>query len=189
MLGLHMDILVDDHEVQRAIAALEETLQGQHLLMFHQSATEPLLRRRARERFSSEGDAAVGGHWEPLKESTEDIRRHAGFPSSHPINKRTGDLEGLITRGRNEFTAGGDWAAFFLPGRQGSKKQKAALATAQKGAPVGHYMPKGWRKNNGTKPSPSATPPRPVIGLDEVDMAHTMSALQIWIASEVGKAM
>ena len=183
-----MDILVDDHEVQRAIAALDATLQGQHLMLFHQLATEPILRRRARERFATEGDSAVGGPWEALKDSTNDIREHAGFPRNHPINRRMGDLERYITNARNEFTVGGDWAAFFMPGRWGTKKQKAAFRTAQGGSPAGHYMPKGWGLK-GTKPSPSATPARPVVGLDSVDLAHTMSALQIWIASEVGKAM
>jgi hypothetical protein len=187
-MALHMDILVDDHEVKRAVAALEETLTGQHLLLFHQTATEPIIRRRARTRFANEGDSAVGS-WAPLRESTEDIREHAGFPRAHPINQREGDLERLITRGANEFTAGGDWAAFFNPGRSMTRKQRDSLRTAQGGRPAGHPMPKGWRPNNGTKPSPSATPPRPVVGLDAVDLAHTMSALQIWVAGEVGKMM
>lgn len=184
-LAMDMEILVNKKEVDQTIAALEEVLLGSSLALFHHVATEQIIRRRAKERFASEGDSA-SGKWAALQDSTNDIREHAGFPREHPINHRTGGLEDYITKGANQFTHGGDFAAFFSPGR-GSVINRAKLKTAQQGAPVGHYMPFGWGKNLGTKPSPSATPPRPVIGLDALDLAHVMAALPVWIGGEVAK--
>lgn len=179
-----VEILVDKKDVDRHMRAIEDSLRGNSMMLFHQLATQQILRNRARERFAKEGDA-VSGRWARLLDSTQDIREHAGYGPAHPINKRTGELENYITNGNNQFTYGADFANFFMPGR-GSRTARAKLATAQGGRPAGGPMPDGW---GGTKPSPSPTVPRPVIGMDAVDLAHVVAAFPIWLGAEVAKRL
>src|SRR5690242_15334688 len=133
--AMDVEILVDKRQVERYMRAITETLQGNNLMLFHQIATQPILRNRAKDRFAREGDA-VSGPWAALRESTQDIREHKGYGPSHPINKRTGELEDYITNGRNQFTYGADFANFFMPGR-GSRTAREKFRTAQQGKPAG----------------------------------------------------
>jgi hypothetical protein len=179
---LDMHILVDKKDVDRTLLALDQVLSGPSMSLFHRVFTEPYLRSRAKARFASNGDAAVGGTWQQLSDSRQDIRQHAGF-SADPPNHTTGDLEAWITSGQNTFTVGEQFANFFMPGR-GTVGQREKLRTAQQGKPAGFNMPDGA---GGTKPSPSPTPKRPVVGMDSADLVHVLSAMPIWIAGEVAK--
>jgi hypothetical protein len=177
---------VDISGPNRLLNALAITLGGSRLMYFHEAVTQEWLRRRASERFASEGDSAVGGSWQQLTDSRNDIREHAGFPREHPINHATGELEDFITKGANQMTYGALWSSFLMPGRTRKKSLVAKMEAAQRGRPAGSPMPDGW---GGSKPSPSATPPRPVIGMDEIDRIHLTTALSFWVIDEVGKLM
>lgn len=184
-LTVSMDILVDEDEVDAALQALWWAVSGESLRRFHILATSPFLRQRAKERFENEGDSTVG-KWEQLTDSRQEIREHAGFPAAHPINHATGQLERYILTGKDDITFGAGWAAFYLPRNTGSPRLLGKMERAQLGAPAGHPMPVGGR-SGGTKPSPSATPARPVVGMDMTDLVHLTGALEIFIAGEVGR--
>jgi len=185
-MSVNMDIIVEDDEVNKALQALWWAISGASLRRFHVVATSPFLRQRAKERFRSEGDAASGA-WAALTDSRNDIREHAGFPAAHPINRASGELENYILSGKDDITWGPGWAAFFLPRNTGSARLLGRMTTAQEGRTGGH-MPMGWGME-GTKPSPSATPKRPVVAMDMTDTAHLMAALEIFIAAEVGREL
>lgn len=182
------DVQIDYSEPERMLATLDRVLEGQRLMMFHETITQEWLRHRARDRFTKEGGPEVGGQWAELTESRGDIREHAGFPREHPINHAEGELEDFITGGANEFTFGAEWATFFMPGRTRSKSLTGKMERAQRGAPAGHPMPVGGR-GAGTKASPSPTPPRPVVGMDAVDMVHLTTSLMLWVEEEVIKSV
>lgn len=183
-----MYIIADDTKAQITMDLINKAASGRGLMNFQEAVTQPWMRERARSRFDKEGGAEVGGSWAQLRDSTNDIRENAGFPRAHPINRRTGELEDFITKGANQFTHGGLWAAFFMPGNSRKKSLRAKLTTAQSGGPGQNqaWMPDGA---GGTKPSPTQTPARPVVGMDAVDAIHLTFALSTYIAGEVAKGM
>jgi hypothetical protein len=184
---IHMDILVDKKQVDRAIWALDMALSGQSLVRFHEEFTRKILQERTSSRFDTEGDGAVGGKWAPLSESRQDIRASAGaFPSS-PINTETGELRDWIVSNNGRATPNGLGATFSYPGATPRRVSvKAKYTTAQQGKPPGFPMPDG---RGGTKPSPSPTPARPVVGLDAIDTMHVLAALELFIVAEVEKEL
>lgn len=184
MSGIHMTVFVDDKDTNRALQALWWTLSGNSLAKFHKSFTERWLQERASARFMSEGDDA-SGRWAPLTDSRMDIRENQGY-LAWPINEASGDLYDYITKTPGDVTFGANWSAFFFPGNPRNPGERAKLETAQKGRPAGNPMPDG---QGGTKPSPSATPARPVAALGAVDMIHTMTALELFIVSGVGEGL
>lgn len=160
-------VLVDDKQALAMLSRLEQALTGPSLHAFLMAGVEPYLRSRAKQRFDSEGDKAVGGKWAPLKPYTQRVRVDAGYGPMHPINKRTGALESYITQGSNEFRTSAISAALLMPGKGGTKDQKKAFETAQ----IGRRWP--------------LTAPRPVLALDQQDMIEVMVALGGFITSEV----
>jgi hypothetical protein len=124
----------------------------------------PYLQNRARARFEMEGDD-VSGPWAPLTDATVAIRESAGFPGDHPINVRTGEMERFITGSRPTFAANPD-AMMIFPGQDPVGKTYYKVQVAQKGTDV------------------PPTPARPVIGIDEADLAYVLAT----IADEISLA-
>lgn len=182
MIGLHMDIL--SNEVERNMAALEVALSPTSLMKFHELFTSQIIRERMQTRFDTHGDE-MSGPWAMLTESRQDIRSHAGHYPDRPINVATGELRSWLegNRGSNRPSAFGAMYSFpgALPRRQ---SVRAKLEAAQKGKPAGFPMPNGM---GGTKPSPSPTPARPIVGLDALDLIHVLGALQLFVVAEVAK--
>ena len=182
MIGLHVDIL--SNEVDRNLRALEVALAPQSLMVFHEMFTRNIIRERMQDRFDRNGDE-MSGPWAQLSDARQDIRSHAGLFPTRPINVGTGELRDWLegNRGSNRPSALGAMYSFpgAIPRRQSVRSK---YETAQKGKAAGFPMPDG---HGGTKPSPSPTPPRPIVGLDALDLIHVLGALQLYIVAEVAK--
>lgn len=180
--GIDLTIMVQDHEAQRAIAALALATTPANYARFHYAFTSPYMRSKARDRFRTHGDAA-SGPWAPLRDATEEIRENAGFPGASPINVRTHELESFVTGKPGEVTITPIDAGFFFPNRPTSRAVKEKLQTAQMGKPGGTPL-FGGRQGMG-----APTPPRPVAAMDATDLIHTLAALEIFLTAEIGRHM
>lgn len=156
--GVAISIIGDDAGVQAMLHAVDTALNPVAIAGFLGGTVDPFLRGRARERFASEGDDAVG-KWAPLRESTQDIRAQLGYGPAHPINVRTGELEDYITGGPNRLTVAPWGAALNFPNGNTAGDLLSKVEIAQVG---------GGERN---------VVPRPVLGLSEVDLAFVLSAL------------
>lgn len=129
----------------------------------------PHLRRRAHDRFASEGDSA-SGTWAPLAASTQRIRESgiktgewSGITPAHPINRRTGELERYITSGI---------------GTLATTATQSTLAYPQATHPA-HLQKKIQRAQQGD----SRTKARPVLAVDQADLSFAVSKLFVYIQS------
>jgi len=148
------------------MARLEALLSPVGMAFFLTTDVGPYLRLRAASRFAQEGDS-VSGPWAPLAPITQQIREaNPDWPvgPSHPINKRTGELEHYITHSTPEVFPNTLGASLRYPGRPPSGELAEKVETAQRG-----------------KKSPP-TLPRPVLGIDETDILFVMSRLHFWIS-------
>ena len=165
-----MDISIVGNErgVQRMLSRLDSAFSPVGLTLFMHGSVEPWLERRARDRFATEGDD-VTGKWKPLAQTTQEFREHAGHGASHPINRRTGELEAYITGTKALVSYPGPAiTTLTYPGNPPSGPMlKRKVTTAQKG----HVGPK--------------TPPRPVLGVNERDLAYVMTQLAFFIQKGV----
>ncbi len=168
-MAVRGDIEVDDKHVLYTIARYDAMVSPLGLQVFLETRVDPYLRARAEARFANEGDD-VTGPWAPLKGSTEDIRASLGFPRSHPINVRTGDLKEYVTRSPSETVPFGSGAILTMPGApSGNGEVDLAFRTAQVGS------------------SNPYTHPRPVLGLGGKDATEIMMLLMFFIGEGVMK--
>ena len=157
---IDIQIVGDTVGVQAMLLHLEAKLYPPNLAYFLGVEVDPYLRNRAEARFQDEGDDVVG-KWEPLHPATINIRQQQGYGSG-PINRRTGELENYITS-VGDVTPHPAGATLTLPGAPASGELAEKVQTAQ----IGKDYP--------------ATVPRPVLGMNETDLAAvlTMLALEI----------
>ena len=141
---------------------LDSALSPVGLSAFLFGSVTPWLRQRAADRFASEGDD-VSGKWEPLKESTIEFREHMGL-GAHPINRRTGELEEYITQGNGRIIATPLGASLAYPGTDTVSQH---LTNKVKTAQSGKKYPR--------------TPARPVLGVDEKDLAYVVTQLAFFV--------
>lgn len=152
----------DQRQVMRMLTKLNTSLDPNEIAIWLGAVVDPYIRKRARDRFKSEGDD-VTGKWAPLLGPTQYIRSNAGFGAAHPINKRTGELEAYIT-GSTHRLASAPVATLTLPG----KAPKGELFKKVKTAQRGRFQP--------------PTVPRPVLGVNERDLATVMTELSLYLA-------
>lgn len=167
--GISISIIGDFAGVEAMLLAVDTALNPVAIAGFLGAEVDPWLRTRARSRFASEGDDAVG-QWAPLKESTQDIRSQLGYGASHPINVRTGELENYITGGPNRLDVAPWGASLTFPNGNTPGDLKEKVEIAQIG---------GGDRN---------TVPRPVLGLSNTDLTFVLGALAGHIQS-AGAAM
>lgn len=160
-----LDIYIEEENVSTTLAALDRTLDPLVLsLVFLTGKVGPYLTVRAKNRFASEGDDVTGA-WAPLKDATERIRASGRamqlwtVGDSHPINRRTGELERYITGGNLYAYPTSVGASLQFPKPSGKKSIREKMRTAQRG-----------------KASPN-TVPRPVLGLNSQDGLFMLAAL------------
>lgn len=145
------------------LEALDTAHSPQALAAFMETTVGPYLQERAKRRFRNEGDD-VSGPWVPLSSTTNAFREAAGYPPDHPINHRTGRLENYITNtkvGARPTSSGG--AMLTFPANPPRGETAAKVKTAQ----FGKFTPR--------------TPPRPVLGINEVDQAFFATSLHEYI--------
>lgn len=123
---------------------------------------EPILQKRATDRFGREGDDA-SGRWAQLSDATVEIRAGLGFGGAHPINLRTGELENLITQGNGTIEAGEDSVTLTYPGNdQVNGELEDKIRHAQLG---------------GISDAGNTYPARPVLAVSSTDLGQVEISL------------
>ena len=161
--GASIAVTVDHRQVDRMLLNLNDALSVVGMYHFLDKSVGPWLQGRAQDRFAGEGDDVVG-KWAPLEPATNTLRRAAGFPEEHPINRRTGELERYIVGGGWDVTASTTLSVLTYPGGpEPSGTLGDKMRTAQQGA--------------ATPP----TVPRPVVGVNEADLAFVLGAMATYV--------
>ena len=167
---IDFNIVGNRQGVQAMLAHLDSALSPSVMATFLGVKVGTYLKQRASQRFGNEGDDAVGP-WAPLEQSTQLIRASGPWqvgPGS-PINKRTGELESYITG--SEILAWGTplGAVVKYPAKVPSSKGiREKMRTAQ----AGRAKPK--------------TVPRPVLGMNERDLAYVLASLAFHVKTHRG---
>lgn len=155
------EVDVDVSQVLSLLARLDRTLTGPMLARgFLDNRVQPYFQEQIALRFAYEGDRA-SGDWPPLSEWTIRLKNELGYPED--TNIRTRDLFEFVTE-HYVLRGGGDWASLDVPGEPSNPLTEKKLATAQEGS-TGNIMGRG------------DTPPRPVIAVEEADMAGILVLL------------
>lgn len=155
---------VDTRSVEHMLMRLDSAISPVGLVAFLGGTVDPYLRQRASERFANEGDD-VTGKWAPLSQATQSIRQQMGYGGAHPINVRTGEMEDYITDSPNNLAAHPWGASLTLPGNE----------------PQGELL----KKVRGAQQGENQAPPRPVIGMNERDLAYVLLALYNYVQAAV----
>lgn len=146
---VRLDIDVDDSRVELMFARLDTVLSAPGIAAMLAGPVDEYIQLKAKQRFANEGDDAVG-KWAPLSPATQAIRSQQGYGASHPINRRTGELERYITETPGQATPiPGVGAILDAPGHGATGALKKKVTGAQKGE--------------------KTAPPRPVMGLSAAD--------------------
>ena len=160
---IDIDIVGGRRSVEAMLDHLDSALSEIGMQIFMNGRIAPWLRERAEARFRDEGDDATG-RWQALSEPTQEWRAGYGFPPSHPINRRTGQLEDYITSAPSRVVTARGFADLTWPASPPSNPITAKkLRTAQTGA---------------DRPRTNA---RPVVALGEADLVHTLTQLAFHI--------
>lgn len=160
---IDIDIVGSKRSVEAMLDHLDSALSEIGMQIFMNGRIAPWLRERAEARFRDEGDDATG-RWQALSEPTQDWRVNYGFHPSHPINRRTGQLEDYIMSSPARVVATKGFADLTWPAAPPSNPITAKkLRVAQR----------GWDNPR--------TPSRPVVALGESDLVHTLTQLAFHI--------
>lgn len=162
---INIVIVGDSSGVQAMLLKMDMALSPPEIGIFLSSEVDPWLRLRAADRFRSEGDD-VSGKWAPLTPYTERVRVSQGYPAAHPINRRSGQLENYILHTQSVVAARAGGAFMRYPGTSAAGDTKDKVRVAQQG-----FQGAGF-----------STPPRPVLGMNERDLAFVLTALANKIA-------
>ncbi|MEU4066665.1 hypothetical protein AB0F25_30505 [Streptomyces wedmorensis] len=149
---------VDSDNVEQMLARTTLALSTVGMIGFLSGVVGPWLKERAEDRFAAEGDD-VSNKWVPLEGYTQQVRAAGGYGAAHPINRRTGELENYITQNGSDVMSAAGFSQLTFPGSAPTAREATKVMTAQMGA---------------TYP---ATPARPVLGVNEVDLAFVLAAL------------
>ena len=163
---IDVQIIGDQRGVDHMLNRLEIVLSPVGLEAFLLSTVEPWLQERAQNRFDSEGDDVVGT-WAPLKPATVNMRQERGYGGAHPINRRTGDLEEYIVDSPARITELPSGAVLTTPGNKATGELADKVETAQ----IGRDYPN--------------TVPRPVLGMNETDLAFVLGSLAKFVQESV----
>lgn len=159
--SVQVQVIGDDAGVQAMLRKLDTALDPSAVAAFLGATIEPYFRERARQRFQSEGDDVVG-RWVPLAEATKAIRVQMGYGEG-PINRRTGALENYIINSPTGVGINPAGATLTMPGDKGSASIQKKMKAAQQGL------------------DNPRTPARPVVGMNEKDLAFTLEAFALYI--------
>lgn len=146
------EFIVKDADVEQMLVRAVAFSSPAGAMAFLHLTMGPYLRKRAKERFRNEGDD-VTGPWAPLSAATQQIRASGNWPVApdHPINRRSGELENWVVDGGWDAYPMALGASMRYPGKQPSGNLKKKVVGAQQG--------------EGTAPA------RPVLGVNEADLA------------------
>ncbi|SRR6266540_3903787 len=162
---IEFDIVGNERGVQEMLNTIDSALSPVGLAAFLYGNVGTYVKKRASDRFMEQGDD-VTGTWAPLAEATQEIRERAGYGATEPINKRTGQLEEYITQGQMWVTTGPGYGMLQYPKNTPDQALREKMSTAQRG-----------------RESPK-TVARPVLGLNEQDLAVVLTMLAFHIQFE-----
>ena len=157
---IDVQIVGDTTGVQAMLSHLERKLLPPNIGAFLLTNVNPFLQARASARFAGEGDDVVGA-WAPLQPATQAIRAQRGYGADHPINRRTGALENYIANTPGSVSVNPVGSTLTFPGTPASGELADKVSTAQVGRAVPH------------------TVPRPVLGVNERDLAAVLTMLAL----------
>ena len=154
--------VIDTTDVDNMLDRMAVGLADPSLISWLRGDVSPYLEKDIAQRFDSEGDNKSGS-WPALHEATIAIREELGFGAG-PINVRTGDLREFTETGR-EFLVGTGFVEMQVPGSPPDPVTAAKLEHAQRGTTA--------------NPNPRFGPtvPRPVLAINEGDLAAMMTML------------
>lgn len=161
-VNIHMQ--TDARDVMSMLSKLERAMEPSAIAVWLGTVVDPYIRKRARNRFKTEGDD-VSGKWAPLLGPTQYFRASQGFSPEHPINVRTGALEAYITGSPNRLSVTPAGATLTLPGKAPKGTMYSKVKTAQRG-----------------QLNPHPTVPRPVLGVNERDLGVVLTELSLYFA-------
>lgn len=162
-------VIVNSASVEKLLASAEFAVGPAGAAAFLGGPMQEVLKTRAQERFTTQGEDVSGGGWqawEPLTDATIEFRRAQGFGPT-PINVRTGELERYITQSEATVTPTATGALMTYPGQPAAGLTHKKVETAQ----VGKANPK--------------TPPRPVLGLSTTDVELALVSMSQWIIQTI----
>jgi Phage virion morphogenesis family len=167
MPSINLEFIIDDTQVERLLSSLETGTSDVGLSEWLRGDALQHLQSRAKARFASEGDD-ITGPWAPLSPYTQAIRESEGYPPSHPINVRTGELLNFITNSPADLDITAEGVALNYPSRSMTPDMASKIATAQGG---------GSLDNRSKLAGTSIVPARPVIGVNEADAEFILISL------------
>ncbi len=148
-----ISISVDAAEVIGVLRAYEARLSTASIGVLLNGPIRSYLGDRLVERFAYAGDSAVGGPWEPLRQSTINLKASLGY-SLEP-NERTGELLHVLAY-QSDVRTLGEWIELRIPGDvDATVREKIKLAQ--------------FGSDDNPMVGAHPTPARPVLGLDEQD--------------------
>jgi len=156
---------VTDAGGQRLVVKLRAAMAPPAIAGWMQSSVTTILRVRAAERFSEEGDSA-SGKWAQLSPVTVKIRQAMGVGGAHPINVRSGGLRAFVIGANADIASSEGGVLFNWPDTPPKGKLSDKLDTAQHGN--------------------ARAPARPVIAVDETDAELIAKSLALHIRAIMG---
>lgn len=122
------------------------------------TTVEPFLKARTRNRFAEE--SWDNGEWKALAPATVEERTMLGFPPSHPIQRRTGELEDYFSENNGDYFISSVGVMLKYPGGQPEGEKLAyKIRQAQYGV------------------ARTGAPRRPVLNLSIIDYEYIMMGL------------
>lgn len=141
---------LDDRLLASQLVKLRDRLSNPGLQEFLEQHADPYLKQRVQNRFSAEGDDAVG-MWVPLDPATVVIRQGLGYGGAHPINVRTHDMVNYLLHSGPDVGSVSDGMELTFPAKGAPSPIQDKIKTAQQGKPL------------------PLTPPRPVVAISGTD--------------------
>lgn len=152
--------------VDRMLRNMMQSTTPTAIAAYLSTVVHPRLARRARDRFRTEGDEAVGGEWTPLAQSTLEIKKALGY-GRKKINARTDLLRDSIVYSRPVLGHNGFGETLDFPGNW--DRPDLFYRHMQAAGQINTHVA------------------RPVVGVDyENDVAHMMVSLQSWVVRGKG---
>jgi hypothetical protein len=161
-----LEVEVHQSSVEALLTRLDTALSPPAIASFLGGPVEEYLQQRVRDRFANEGDDVVG-RWAPLKPATQMIRSQEGYGAEGPINRRTDALMDYIVGTPGNATPHGLGATLTYPGTPPRGETRTKVQTAQ----AGKAFPR--------------TEPRPVLGMNEEDLASVLTLLSIYVGEAI----
>lgn len=167
-------IEVDATQVEVLLTKMAHATSPPSLQAFLLARASAWLRNATGTNFATE--TAPGGRaWAALRPATEEIREDGGYPPRHPINERDGEMKEWLTTSWGDASMTSNGAELVWPSKS-TPLSEEKLRTAQMGS----------KRGDNPMFQNARTVPRPVIGLEAVDVAAVLGLLSDHLSMMLG---